>query len=61
MEKIDVMIAFTDGAVSVIEGATDYFFNQKEKRSYVVKNGYRIFLNTECVKCIGRNFDISNS
>lgn len=56
--KLEVKVVFKDGETLVVSGATNYI--TQENYYEIHKHGYRIFLNFDAVKYIGRTFDLDN-
>lgn len=55
----NVKIVFIDGETLIINDASDITLLSKDNVYSVTKNGYRLFLNQEQIKYIGRQFDIN--
>ena len=58
MPVYNVIIKFVDKTDKVIKKVSDLSFDNECNCFYVVKNGYRIFIPSENVLYIGREFDL---
>lgn len=58
MATFEIMVKFTDDRELILKSVADYGI--QDEHYYVVKNGYKIFINLSEVKYIGRTFDINN-
>lgn len=59
--EYELEIKFADGSKMVLSGCSNYECVQEKNIYYVVKNGYKIFINQDQVVYIGRKFDIENN
>lgn len=55
-----IKVKFIDDTEMIVADATDYGFNSDCGFYYIVRFGYKIFINPTQVKYIGREFDINN-
>ena len=55
---VEIKVVFRDGEILIVSGVTNYI--AQEKFYEIHKNGYRIFLNVDEVKYLGRTFDLNN-
>lgn len=60
MGKYEIKIKFIDGEELYLDNVTDYGIDGGGKNYYAIKNEYKMFLNANEVKYIGRVFDIEN-
>ena len=58
MPVYDVSIKFVNRTNKIIKKVSDLSFDNECNCFYVVKNGYRIFIPSENVLYIGREFDL---
>ena len=55
---VEIKVVFRDGEILIVSGVTKYI--AQENFYEIQKNGYRIFLNVDEVKYLGRTFDLNN-